>query len=65
VPLPQGSRCLGFVFAHDHEVGKGESALRSAFERLSFTQVAVEEARAYWVRPSYPQAVAFSSWITM
>ncbi len=36
VPLPEGDRYLGFIFARAHEPGEVESALRSAHQRLSF-----------------------------
>ncbi len=36
VPLPEGDRYLGFIFARAHEPGEVESALRSAHKRLRF-----------------------------
>ena len=36
VPLPEGGRYLGFIFARAQEPGKVESALRGALKRLSF-----------------------------
>jgi biotin carboxylase len=36
VPLPEGGRYLGFIFARAEEPGEVEAALRTAFGRLSF-----------------------------
>jgi hypothetical protein len=36
VPLPEGDRYLGFIFAHSDSVNAVESALREAHHRLVF-----------------------------
>ncbi|HEX9583162.1 MAG TPA: hypothetical protein VGB36_01520 [Gammaproteobacteria bacterium] len=36
VPLPEGDRYLGFIFARAHDPGEVESALRNAHQRLGF-----------------------------
>jgi formate-dependent phosphoribosylglycinamide formyltransferase (GAR transformylase) len=44
VPLPEGSRYLGFIFARDSTPGRVESALREAHRRLTFV-ITPAEAR--------------------
>jgi hypothetical protein len=49
VPLPEGARYLGFIFARDPDVGAVEAALRAAHRRLQFeigppAEVGVAEA---------------------
>jgi biotin carboxylase len=43
VPLPEGSRYLGFIFARDHTARGVEAALREAHQRLSFIITPAEE----------------------
>jgi L-amino acid ligase C-terminal domain 2 len=43
VPLPEGSRYLGFIFARDRTPAGVESALREAHRRLSFVITPAEE----------------------
>jgi hypothetical protein len=43
VPLPEGSRYLGFIFARDETPVGVESALRDAHRRLTFVITPAEE----------------------
>ncbi|MGH2620251.1 MAG: ATP-grasp domain-containing protein [Anaerolineales bacterium] len=43
VPLPEGSRYLGFIFARDETPERAEAALRAAHDRLKFTIMPPEE----------------------
>ena len=53
VPLPEGSRYLGFIFARDHTPASVESALREAHRRLTFA-ITPAEARPAQVQRASP-----------
>jgi hypothetical protein len=53
VPLPEGSRYLGFIFARDHTPASVESALREAHRRLTFV-ITPPEARPAQVQRASP-----------
>lgn len=52
VPLPEGSRYLGFIFARDHTPASVESALRQAHQRLTFVITPAEARPAQMQRAS-------------
>jgi hypothetical protein len=52
VPLPEGSRYLGFIFARDHAPASVESALRAAHRRLTFVITPAEARPAQLERAS-------------
>jgi formate-dependent phosphoribosylglycinamide formyltransferase (GAR transformylase) len=54
VPLPEGSRYLGFIFARAQTPGDVEAALREAHRRLTFVITPAEEPYGH-VTPPHPR----------
>jgi hypothetical protein len=60
VPLPEGSRYLGFIFARDSTPAGVELALRGAHRRLTFV-ITPPEARPTQMEPVSPATLGADS----